>query len=630
MRMQAWATFLWLLLVATLPATARGQVTAGGECLEYSNEDGHCIRYKARQVKVQLSVSGTPAEAKVKLKGKSLCERLPCTPKPQAVPSDPVELLIYAPNYQSKIVQLGSAGKWSDQVALKRCPEVVFRGVPKGSEIWASDILVGKWPDSFPEPELVTQRVAEALHQERDEDSCPLRPQQLSFKVAHPNFTTWTSPPLEVAFDKLTAVEPKLERKTGSIVVWSAIGNATVLLDGKRVLTLPTAGLNDLVVEIQNVSVDVTHTVSLKMDDEELPDAQLWGDFPHEVTVVVETGKTSYVGFQVPVPQQPSHVVNNPVKYTVNVKQLSELCESNASACLALGWARRWGVGSSVDAAAAAEAFNLACFERRGSDASKLEACTALAWMVEAGLVAPNAGRKRDDETSIARFKCASRFQFAEDRITPCIRARLSHESQMLVDPTLYVSHDAENQSGGFPVLVLGGLGAKQRLLRGGIGVAASAGPFIIDVWLTGGWASYQRWDRRYGQKRWDSAGTLGFEFGPAFRLAPYAYCLAHFTGDGVIYSREHPTANGSVYGARLALGVTLGNVTRHKLFLELGLALQSASHEVTNPGEHDLIEQLLKDRDLDTFERNWKRLHDAGATFMWTPSVLLGWSFGT
>ncbi|HEY3496480.1 MAG TPA: hypothetical protein VGK73_17395, partial [Polyangiaceae bacterium] len=537
------------------------------ECARYDEETGDCQAYKVQaKANPRIKLAGLPANAVVHRFGKEIC-RLPC--EDVELPGereDPIILFVSATGYRSQVVRVGARETQYQQIALQSCPVFEFAEVREQTTIYMNDRRVGIWPEDFRDAEQkvtaasVTARLASIAPGPKAARaaSCPLLPQDYTFRFELADHRPWVSPTFHADYDTASVVKPVYVKRTGTILVTSPIGNATVLLDGVPIADLPFAGKSDLVLELPEVSLG-KHQVSLALPEEAaLADFGQWGAFRHESHEVrVEDGQIAEVVFSLPFVR----AQDDPTRYQVNRDELEEFCENEPRACVALGWARRWGVSGPVDLAGAAAAFAKACRDAPMRSASHVQGCTAYAWMNEMGLV-PRAARD-DIEQPVFSYQCASAEAFPDDPLSPCVRARLSHESQAQIDPTLYVEHAPDNTRAGFPISLSAGAGPGQQFLRVAFGLSGSLGPFMIDGWFTAGAARYEQWDVDYAAQEWNNTGTFGLEAGPAYQWLPYSYLLAHFSFESVVYGLGESQRNGTLVGARVAVGFTPSRVAR-------------------------------------------------------------------
>jgi hypothetical protein len=435
------------------------------------------------------------------------------------------------------------------------------------------------------------------------------------FEFSHEKYSTWSSPLISVQAGPLpTIVTWAPEPKKGTILVLSALGDATVLLDGDFAGTLPAAGGADVAFEIHDVPVGV-HTLILRLPDESLlSHDQVWGDFPSEQpNVLVDEKRTTVARFLLPTQRTPDE---NPVDFNANWAQLEEECESHQRACLSLGWARRWGVGGPANDVAADKAFDLACHNTDGDAQARIQGCAAHRWMVDMGLVQGQRG---------GHYECVQRDKWLADPVTPCVRSHLSRESQSQVDPTLYVDHNMQNVNIGLPLFILAGVGPMMRFARGGLGLSTNVGVLIMDVDFTVGWASFWRWDAAYSKQSWQDVGTVGLEIGPAWSFADHFYGLVHFAWDSTLHQNS---SEPYLLGGRVAAGWTESRTTRRKLFVDVGMMFQWAPADVLGPTPTDLVNTLLASGDLAKFRVNWQRQQNTSVQFVYAPTLSVGWNF--
>jgi hypothetical protein len=629
-----------LATYATLAIVAWGSLALGqqGRCLQEEEIDGKMVCTAREKVVVSLPLVPLKLTAVLQdqgevnadvdwiLDGKKqrVCSKeKPCNtkiaPRGQEIP-----LVISLPGYQDREVTLAKTpapnggNAFVAKVGLARCPRVELPSLPEGTDVETrvvvDDTLIGFWPSSFQSSSL-EKTIAQKLNLAA-ERGCALPRGRYFFELQHSTYRPieeW----VDLELDQSHKISGDMQRRTGTLVVHSVVGGVDLVVDGK-VRGRFAHSTAESVIELSNIDIG-KYTVELKVpDDLALPvsEREFWGDFPRQRSdVAIEDGSVATVVFSTPTaPTRP-----NPATWTARRDFLDELCENDASACLAAGWARRFGVGGEIDLSGAAQGFKRACedpwgttFTRNSKQVEdvmreargKLQACTAYAWLVQTGLVSPEA-------SGTPSFVCASSGLFAADPVSPCLRAHLSSEAQASNDPTPYVDHEVLTTPSGLPLFLTvdagfadadPSLGLLKRELSVGYGFFIGQSWFTFDALVTGGAIQFKRWNAAFSEKEWRTGWGLAYELGPSFRILPHLFLGAHFKlGFAHLPNAE---ALSFRYGGRAALIYSSGALLRSKLSLELGVTWEKFNQDMLNPSDGEILDRVRKTGDISVASR--------------------------
>lgn len=620
-----------------------------GPCIQYARHQGKkvCVAYddfvpQAQTVKVRVSFRSSDGkslfpEVRWRLKeDKILCDadaqscEATVTPYGKTIP-----LIARLNGYRDNTFEVTqeSGGSWnSKEEVLYRCPRVSFPNLPQVStaranaagdsetRVLVNNTFVGFWPSNFLEGSL-EEAIARKLELPRVQ-GCWLPAGRYSFELQRSGFRAlqrW----VDLKVDEEALVDGDFQAVGGSILVRSAVGNVNVLLDGKVVARLPEAQESDLSIELAGIVVG-KHTVELRFpfEDSSTHGPQvLWGQFSHiQSGVAVYDGRLTTVDFAVDAPTWS----DNPAEWTAKRALLSELCEQDPSACLAAGWAQRFGVGGDVDLPRAAQSFKCACqsswssvtFEDRDALKErrlrgKAQACLAYNWLLSTGLVREQSlsiidscGNDLWSENEPEQFDICSVGVIPPDPLSPCVRNSLSRMSQRQNDPTVYIDHTVNNRRAGLPLYMRAEAGfeanhgeLRKRELRVGYGVFLEYDWLSIDLLLDGGVLQFARDNVNFTRREWLNGWGLAYEFGPSFHLLPHASLSTHFRFG--ILNLPSADALAFMYAGRVALVCSANQMSRSRLSVELGVTYEAYAGSMLKPDDGALVERFRANGDV-------------------------------
>lgn len=375
--------------------------------------------------------------------------------------------------------------------------------------------------------------------------------------------------------------------------------------------------------------------MQLAIQEEELSPLDIWGHFPHELRVVVQEGEAALADFTPPQSTRPRW---NPVLLDVNRPELKELCEVSRAACVTLGWAYRWGVGGSADAARAADAFRRACAalpgglfagaltdaQREDEENAKHQGCVSYWWMVKTGLVDEPKGADRLDG-----LECVARARFSEDPIPPCVRSRLYPAGQRNHDPTLYLDLNVATVGITLSFFALHALGDAQRMAHLGYGLSAPMSPLSVDFGVDAGFTQMHRWDPVQDRRTWAPAFGLAWNLGLSWQPTAQIYFLAQFRA-GFLWLKPDGASWLSAaghYGGRFGVGFTQGVSARKDFFAELAVSLEGFDRRALQLTGDELIARARPTDDLASLLSALRRGQDRSSLVV-TPMIVIGKTF--
>lgn len=594
------------------------------DCIEDSA--GDCIELAPQPARVRISIDSAPAASvSVADTGKLVCSTTPCKAT-LARDRDPIRFLLRAQGYEDAFVVLGSTNKWTTKAPakLRSCPAISISGEP---EVGARLLVNGAYVATYPFADLadLPRLIAEALRQAPSK-GCPLQEQDYQIVFDHPTSELAAPERLRFGFGAPNVIHGKMVPKTGTLLVSSAVGRVAVSIDGTPVGVLPSTGSEDVVLEVPRLPVG-SHEVRLEFIEHDalrMEENQRWGAFNHSLPFRIEPNGVTRVDFQV----NPVGFARNPAYWSADRVFLEEMCDKRASipSCVALGWARRWGIDGPRDLQGAARSFRQACqLEATEEDApEQLRACVAYGWLLQVGLAAP----VMPEDTPERFYRCSPTSAAWLDPVSPCVRRELSLAAQHLVDPTSYIAAEPKAASRYAFVYTLAAAG-HHRLFAIGGGFSASLGRLAFEATLDVNHSSFQRWDRQYLSRDPKGGWGAGLGIGLLYRIQSHLY--VNVAPRLTLTSLDVPDDTrviGVSAGVKVTGGLTWGAVSRRGLFMELGGLFEVASDQLVRPTSTELLEQVLADGDLERLKANRQRGFTFSENFSASALGVVGFAF--